>query len=430
MSHLDATLIAESSDLQDKESFYQGCSISPDGLCLLTSTSSDSKLRLYNTPPVEAKPSENEDLSAVADWKTVLVAQGGDTVRSYSWYPYMNSSDPGTCCFVATCRGQPVHLFDAYTGTIRASYRPYNALDEMESPTVVSFSSNGQHIFAGGFRTDRCIRVFDLAVPGRDSTVLRLGKTRRSSDGQKGLVSAIEDAPDSRVFCVGTYSPGSIYVYDNRVSEQPTGTVMNGICVVGHGRSHSKKKRRFISIEEETSDDAMAIFSQARVKWFQSRAQGGVTQLRFSPSADYLLYSSSRRSDTVLSWDLRMLSGNPEFQSEPIRGIRSFATRSDTNQRLEFDLDGQSDRLFVGGVDKCVKCYSTTSGELLGTLDGYFNQTVNGISFHRSSSSQNGILVAATGSRHFPSDEDLESDRVTCQSASPGRLHIFKLGSS
>ena len=86
---------------------------------------------------------------------------------------------------------QPVHLYDAYTGAVRATYRPFNAMDEMESPTVAIFSGNGQKILAAGFRTDRTIHIFDAAVPGRDSTILHLGKTRRSSDGQKGLVSAL-----------------------------------------------------------------------------------------------------------------------------------------------------------------------------------------------------------------------------------------------
>jgi WD40 repeat protein len=128
-------------------------------------------------------------------------------------------------------RDQPIHLFDAYTGEIRATYCPYNALDAMESPAVVSFSSDGQRVMAAGFRSDRVIHVFDTATPGRDSTCLRLGKTRRSSDGQKGHVSALTFSSNERVFCVGTYSPGSIYVYDERTGQQPSATILNGVVV-------------------------------------------------------------------------------------------------------------------------------------------------------------------------------------------------------
>ena len=424
---MQSNLLAQSSDVLCPNNLYQGCSISPDGLCVLTSTTGDYKLRLYNIPHSSFNEKTHAEIDTVEDWKTALSAQGGDAVRSYCWYPHMNSTDPATCCFLATCRDQPIHLFDAYSGAIRASYRPYNALDEMESPTVVQFSPNGQCILAGGFRTDRCVHVFDVSRPGRDSTVLRLGKTRRSSDGQKGLVSAIAGASDGRIFSIGTYSPGSIYIYDNRTSEQPSGTVLQGVCVVGHGRSHSRKKRRFANMEDTAADDTLSLFTQGRIKWFQSRAQGGLTQLRFSHATEYLLYSASRRSDYILSWDLRMLSGNPDFQSRPISGIRSFARISNTKQRLEFDLDDEANRLLVGGLDRCVKYYDTETGDLLGTIDGCFNDAVNGVSFHRFSSKY-GVLAASCGSRRFPSEEDLENDLITCMPTAPGRLRLFRIG--
>jgi hypothetical protein len=33
----------------------------------------------------------------------------------------------------STCKENPVHLFDAYTGKIRCSYMGYNHLDELET---------------------------------------------------------------------------------------------------------------------------------------------------------------------------------------------------------------------------------------------------------------------------------------------------------
>jgi len=81
---------------------------------------------------------------------------------------------------------RPIHLYDAYTGAVRASYRPYNGLDELEAPMVATFAPDGGSITAAGFRTDRMIQIFDTARPGRDAlTTLHLGKTRRSTDGQK-----------------------------------------------------------------------------------------------------------------------------------------------------------------------------------------------------------------------------------------------------
>jgi len=51
---------------------------------------------------------------------------------------------------------------------------------------VATFAPDGGSITEAGFRTDRMIQIFDTARPGRDAlTTLHLGKTRRSTDGQK-----------------------------------------------------------------------------------------------------------------------------------------------------------------------------------------------------------------------------------------------------
>lgn len=389
----------------------QGVKFSPDGLCVLTSAGN--RLRLYNTPSIttsSACTSANTSTTEQVEWKTILESHGGDTVRAYDWYPHMESSNPSTCCFVGTSRDQPVHLYDAYTGSVRATYRPYNRLDELESPTVVSFSPDGQKLYCGGFRTDRCLHVFETNVPGRESTISLLGKTRRSSDGQKGIVSSI--CHGSSVMAVGTYAPGSIYLYDNR-SMSTVGTILNGVCVVGHGRSHSKKKRRFAAM-----DDGEDLFSSAKIKWFQTRAQGGVTQLQFGTD-NYTLFSLSRRSDAVLAWDVRMMTG--QDSSRPICGIKSYATDHDTNQRLEFDFD-ENGRLVVGGRDNCVRIYDVPTGLLVDTLDG-LHSAANGVSCHGS------LVTVAVGSRVFPTVEDYDKEGDEEIVAAKGSLEMYKVTS-
>ena len=136
------TLLTKTSDIWGDSNFTIGCEISPDGLCILTSTASDHLLRLYNTPPpipltksTDVGDDEGEicDTSthtdavaiAVADvaadalgagdgvgvsvgsdtpWNSILSAKCGDSVRSYSWYPLMNSYQPQTCAFLAVSR--------------------------------------------------------------------------------------------------------------------------------------------------------------------------------------------------------------------------------------------------------------------------------------------------------------------------------------
>jgi len=347
-------------------------------------------------------------------------------------------------------RDQPLHLFDAYTGELRASYSPYNVLDELESATVTRFHPHGTRLAASGFRLDRTIHVFDTATPGRTPlSILRLGKTRRSSDGQKGLVSALEYTRDGmgKLLVVGTYAPGSIYIYDDRSGQVPTGTILQGLCVVGHGRSHPRKKRRFVAAtpsfgnkkhqqcdqgNDDNDDDVMDEhwLSSAKLKWFHSRAKGGVTQLMFAPDQSYILYSASRRSGAILSWDLRMLSGLEEYRSQPIGGIGSYETMNDTNQRLQFDLDKSGKMLFTGGLDKCVRIYDSATGERIGCIDG-LEDAVNGVSCCKADCSDKkmNFIALATGSRRFPSEEELDSDHVLSfrrrMESAPGALHQY-----
>jgi WD40 repeat protein len=431
MSKVEASLVAQSTDIHGEENFPQGCSFSPDGLCVLTSTAADSKLRLYNTPSEMPSVKEQQNSNhQLQDWRAVFNVNAGESVRHYAWYPRMRSNDPASCCFLAAARDQPAHLHDAYTGAVRATYCPYNALDEMESPTVVAFTPDCHKILAAGFRTDRTIHVFDIDIPGRDSTVLHLGKTRRSIDGQKGLVSAIAfgGSTNQQLLAVGTYSPGSIYVYDWRVRQPETGTVMNGSCVVGHGKGHARKKRRFVTPtadhdDSNTPDDPNSHwFSAAKAKWFQSKAQNGVTRLLFAPRQGHILYSASRRSNAIIAWDLRVLSGNPDFQSNPIHGFASFETNSDTNQRIDFDIDPTGQYLFVGGLDKRVRVYDTVTGALAWIID-HLKDAANGVSLAQ----EQPLLAVATGSRKFLSENDLEAEYTVCTNDSPGLLQIYKL---
>jgi WD40 repeat protein len=103
-----ANLITRSNDITGDGNFTQGCKFSPDGLCVLTSTAADNILRLYNTPvDLQQQPQESSQPfndSNASSWKSVLSIKGGDSVRSYCWYPLMNSHLPATCAFVASCR--------------------------------------------------------------------------------------------------------------------------------------------------------------------------------------------------------------------------------------------------------------------------------------------------------------------------------------
>lgn len=109
-SSADPVLLSRSNDIIGEGNFPQGCEVSPDGLCVLTSTAADNLLRLYNVhPPVvdESSESDSNVLPKVVQpspWKHCLSAREGDSVRSYCWYPLMNSYHPPTCAFAVTSR--------------------------------------------------------------------------------------------------------------------------------------------------------------------------------------------------------------------------------------------------------------------------------------------------------------------------------------
>jgi WD40 repeat protein len=169
-------------------------------------------------------------------------------------------------------------------------------------------------------------------------------------------------------------------------------------------------------VDEDDVEDVLN-FSAAKVKWYQSRARGGVTQLEFSDDSQYL-YSASRRSNTILQWDLRRVSS-----SSFCPGIASYETDSDTNQRIEFAI--KDDYLWVGGRDKCIRVYNhKKSGELVDKVDG-FQDAVNGVSL--TSVGDRTFLAAACGSRQFPSEEDWDKEdpHQSQVQTSSGNLRLY-----
>lgn len=210
---------------------------SPDGSCILTADDADS-LYLFEVPGPNT-----------LDWMPTLKAQEGETIYDYSWYPLMNSSDPATCCFASSSRDHPLHLFDAFTGALRASYRGYDHLDEIVAAFSCCFTADGDKL-VGGY--NRAIRIFDVAVPGKSCTTISTAATRRSKDGQRGMMSALAASPDGGILAAGSYR-GSLHLYDLRTG---------------------------------------------RAEMAMEGAMGGVTQVKFSVDGRYL-FSGSRRGPTA-----------------------------------------------------------------------------------------------------------------------------------
>ena len=106
----------------NQNNYTRGCSYSPDGLCVLT-YNEDNIIRLFDPPQDEITRDTVQSSNECVQWQPALSISIAGPVYDVDWYPLMNSADPVTCCIAVTSQYQPVHLYDAYDGHLRATYR-------------------------------------------------------------------------------------------------------------------------------------------------------------------------------------------------------------------------------------------------------------------------------------------------------------------
>lgn len=129
------------------ETYFKGCKWAPDGLCLM-SCSNDNVIRLINTPK-EVLEQKWDVLDCNFSMTSCLDVSEAEIIYDYAWWPHMNSMHPNTCCFVSTSKDQPIHLWDAFNGKLRASYIAKNQVDEVSSAYCLGFSPDGMQLICG-----------------------------------------------------------------------------------------------------------------------------------------------------------------------------------------------------------------------------------------------------------------------------------------
>ncbi|KAM9426263.1 telomerase Cajal body protein 1 isoform 1-T2 [Pholidichthys leucotaenia] len=332
------------------ENYLKGCKWAPDGSCILTN-SADNVLRVYNLPPEIY--SYNWDL--LPEMAPVLRMAEGDTIYDYCWYPKMNSLEPDTCFLASSSRDNPVHVWDAFYGEVRASFRPYNHLDELTAAHSLCFSPDGTQLYCG---FDKMVRVFYTERPGRDCEER---PTQVKKRGQSGIISCFGFSPCQSVYACGSYS-------------------------------------RCAGLYSCQDGTLLALLP--------TRHHGGLTHLLFSPDGNYL-YTGGRKDPEILCWDLR----------EPGKVVFSLKRNVATNQRIYFDLDQSGRYLLSGDTEGALSVWDTQTAppdgdeELLQPLlrfQAHWDCT-NGVSIHPFMP----LLATSCGQRQFTWPGDSEGDSAS-----------------
>nr|CAG4642538.1 EOG090X06W9 [Evadne anonyx] len=348
--------------------FFKGCKWSPDGTCLLTCTD-DSTLKLFDLP-ADLYKSHNLPFQgcSLTEINPALKIKEGELIYDYCWHPHMSSWHPETCLLASTAKNSPVHLWDAYRGKLVATYRAYNSVDEVEAASSISISPDGEKLYCG---FDKCIRVFDIKIPGRECDLRPTKFKDGCTPSQSGIVSCIAVNP-----ALPTVYAAASYMKTIGLYSEPDGTPL---CVLeGH--------------------------------------RGGVTHLKFSPDG-FFLYSGGRKDPEIICWDLR----------NPGQVLYTVNRTVQTNQRIYFDLDPTGRFLITGDTNGFIRVWDTQKAlevttESASTVPAELcswkphDDCTNGVSCHPWLP----LVATSSGQRHTTlASYDSEASDSECEGGAP-----------
>jgi WD40 repeat protein len=159
---LMARFDAQDSEAAPHSNFWRKCLWSPDGTAA-AAIQDDSDIQIFyvseslldawradgaNSGEALSKASEGSELLQFK-----LRIKQTESLYDCVWYPRCDWTQPQTACIAASCRGQPVHLWDACTGRLRCTYRSYDAADELATAYSLAFHPDGEWCAVALFAT-------------------------------------------------------------------------------------------------------------------------------------------------------------------------------------------------------------------------------------------------------------------------------------
>lgn len=317
---------------------------SPDGTALLASMDIGHmiSLKLTDGRNLESTCEINSHMSGFND---------------FDWYPWMNSSLVGSDIFLTSSKDIPIQLWSSSEGKVICTWTAKDHLDQVATCLSVSFSPDGQKVFAGG--QDK-IWIFDTNRPGTTSICdFQTIASKKSKCGQKGLISCMNFRfDDTGVFAAGSFK-GSVGVYDSRTLS-------------------------------DRNSSAFCLFDAHK---------NGVSQVKFLNDG-WSIITAGRREGTLKKWDLRMMQEVKATISPVSEYIIKDPIR--TNQRIYFDISNDG-KLFTGGKNGFFE-FETSTGEILNVKNT--GDIVSSVSINKEK-----ILAFSAGCRRFDMD-DSDSDEI------------------
>ncbi|CAL6358780.1 unnamed protein product [Bathycoccus prasinos] len=308
-----------------------------DGSRLLSTTAGDDVLRVYEVPAKMIMLSSDGDEDGDDDelLKCALKMKLPKSHYDACWYPAAQGNVRETLLTLCAAKDSGVKLFSvspssdddddgvsilSSSSREKCSYSIKNRNDELVPSISCAFTGNGGKVL-GGRKDEKGVCVWDTSRPGHECQVVgfdtqsKLTSCFATGNEYNGFI----ENSDGNIFAAGSYENGnSICVYDLR-----DGFNGSDCCVLSITNPHKNEKT--------------------------GKMGGGVTRLKFGADGR-ALFSSARKSNSILCWDLRANANESMFTNIQRPNVRS-------NAKTKFDIEPCGKHLVSGGDDGILRCF-------------------------------------------------------------------------